>query len=226
MVKAPAYTSSGAKAAQSVSLPDEVFGVEVNNHELLHQTVRASQAATRRTSTRVKTRAQVRGGGRKPWRQKGLGKARAGSIRSPIWKGGGVAFGPTGQENYQINLAKKAKRLAVRQALSLKAQAGAIMVADIPAKLTKTKDLADWLAKLKSPRRALLLLDKPNPELVRAAGNLTDLNIMAARFLSPYNILKAEVLIISRPALGDLSSWLATAPKPKQLAQPAGGRSG
>src|SRR5688572_15973211 len=106
MVKANLYSATGTKAAQTQALPPEIFGIEVKSHQLLHEVVRAHQADKRRARAATLTRAQVRGGGKKPWRQKGLGRARVGSIRSPIWRGGGVTFGPTGDQNYDLKLAK------------------------------------------------------------------------------------------------------------------------
>ncbi len=209
MVKAAAYTSSGAKASQAVNLPEAVFGEEVSNHQLLHEAIRAYQAELRRVSAKTKTRGQVRGGGRKPWKQKGLGKARAGSIRSPIWKGGGVTFGPTGEQNYRINLPKAARRLALRQALSLKAQAGAILVIDsLESNAGKTKDIMQLLEKLGVARKTLLVVDKPTPQLTRSTNNLTGVSLTSARYLNPYRVLDADQLVITKPVLSVIKDWL------------------
>src|SRR3989344_4341487 len=118
------YTKSGAKASSPAKLDKAVFGLKVDNHQLLKEAYLAHLSNSRSNLAKTKKRGEVRGGGAKPWRQKGTGRARVGSIRSPIWTGGGVTFGPTGSENYNRRINTKAKRQALRQALSLAAEKG------------------------------------------------------------------------------------------------------
>src|SRR5580698_5725607 len=122
------YTKTGTKATTPAKLDKAVFGVDAKNHELLKAAYVAYLANGRGNLAVTKTRGLVSGGGRKPWRQKGTGRARFGSSRNPIWRGGGIAFGPTGEENYSKQLNLKAKRLALRQALSLANTSGNIVV--------------------------------------------------------------------------------------------------
>src|SRR5579884_627450 len=142
----PTYTKTGNKATASAKLDKAVFNIDVTNHQLLKQAYLAHQANFRPNLAQTKTRGLVRGGGRKPWRQKGTGRARYGSIRNPIWRGGGITFGPTGLENYKVNLNAKAKRNAIRQALSLAEKANKISVIEnIEIKDTSTKAVANLL---------------------------------------------------------------------------------
>src|ERR1700712_157142 len=143
------YTKAGAKAATPAKLDKAVFGIDVNNHELLKAAYVAYLANGRENLAVTKTRGMVRGGGKKPWKQKGTGRARFGSSRVPIWRGGGITFGPTGEENYSKQLNTKAKRLAIRQALSLASTAGKIsVIEDIVVKDGKTAELAKLLTKI------------------------------------------------------------------------------
>src|SRR5690606_14030983 len=123
------------------------------------------------TAPGVKTRGLVSGGGKKPWRQKGTGRARVGSIRSPIWRGGGVVFGPTGSENHRIKLSKTSKRVALRQALTLAAQANKIIVKEVKT-AGKTKEVATFLSDNKLKGNILIVVDEKTPELIRATNNL------------------------------------------------------
>src|SRR5271154_4341636 len=122
------FTTAGAKATTAAKLDKAVFGVEITNHELLKAAYVAYLANGRGNNAVTKTRGLVSGGGKKPWRQKGTGRARFGSSRNPIWRGGGITFGPTGEENYTKQLNVKAKRLAIRQALSLSSASNKVVV--------------------------------------------------------------------------------------------------
>ena len=126
----PTFTSTGSKATTAAKLDKSVFEVIPTNYELLKQAYLSHDANERQNLAVTKTRGLVSGGGKKPWKQKGTGRARFGSSRVPIWRGGGVVFGPTGLENYTIKLHTNAKHTAVRQALSLKAQAGSLIIVD------------------------------------------------------------------------------------------------
>ncbi|MGC1177201.1 MAG: 50S ribosomal protein L4, partial [Candidatus Saccharimonadales bacterium] len=150
------YTKAGAKATTPAKLDKAVFGVETKNHELLKAAYVAYLANGRQNLAVVKTRGLVRGGGKKPWKQKGTGRARFGSSRVPIWRGGGITFGPTGEENYTKQLNVKAKRQAIRQALSLASTAGKIVVIeDVVSKEGKTAELAKLLQKIGAEKNVL-----------------------------------------------------------------------
>ena len=210
MSKAIAYSATGTKTAQTISLPKEVFGEEVKNHRLLQEAYRAYLAAGRASSAKVLTRSEVRGGGRKPHRQKGTGRARAGSNRSPLWRHGGVTFGPTGNENYQVKLPLKAKRKAIRQALTLKAEAGVVkVIEDFKPKDGKTKSAVALLGKLDAKRRVLLVMADKGAEATRATSNLPGVELVAAPYLNVYRVLNADQIIISKNALAAIKVWLA-----------------
>src|SRR5688572_23818715 len=141
------FTKSGTKATTPAKLDKAVFGLNVENHELIKQAYVAYLGKARVGSAHVKLRGEVRGGGRKPWRQKGTGNARVGSIRSPLWRGGGITFGPSGMENYVKKLSTTSKRQAIRQALSLKADSIKVIEA-FDAKDSKTAAAVQLLDKL------------------------------------------------------------------------------
>jgi large subunit ribosomal protein L4 len=203
------YSKTGTKATTSVKLDKAVFEVEVKDHELLKQAYVAYLANGRLNLAVTKTRGLVRGGGRKPWQQKGTGRARFGSSRVPIWRGGGVTFGPTGLENYSKSMNIKAKRQAVRQALSLANQDNKIIVIeDIEAKGGKTAVLAKLLKKLGAERTTLIVVDTKTPELIRASANLQKVILSGSTYLNVYNILNADHIIVSQSGLTAISEWL------------------
>ena len=204
------YTAAGAKATTPAKLDKAVFGVEVSNHELLKAAYTAYLGNSRPNLAVTKTRGLVRGGGKKPWKQKGTGRARFGSSRNPIWRSGGIVFGPTGQENYTKSLNVKAKRTAVRQALSLASEAGKItVIQDIVSKEGKTAQLAKLLGKIKAERNVLLVVEKKTPELMRAAQNLANVSVVSANYLSVYLILNADCMVFSQAALTATTDWLS-----------------
>jgi large subunit ribosomal protein L4 len=203
------YTTSGAKATTPAKLDKAVFGVETKSHDLLKSAYTAYLANGRENLAVVKTRGLVRGGGKKPWRQKGTGRARFGSSRVPIWRGGGITFGPTGLENYSKQLNGKAKRLAIRQALSLAAGAGKIIIIeDLVSKDGKTAGLAKLLVKIDARRNILLVVEQKTPELSRAARNLAGVTVVAAKYLNVYDVLNADHVVFSQTALAATTDWL------------------
>jgi large subunit ribosomal protein L4 len=203
------YTKAGAKATAAAKLDKAVFGVEAKNHELLKAAYTAYLANGRDNLAVTKTRGLVRGGGKKPWRQKGTGRARFGSSRVPIWRGGGITFGPTGQENYSKQLNVKAKRQAIRQALSLAAAAGKISVMeDVISKEGKTADLAKLLRKIDADRNVLVVIEQKTPELVRAARNLPAVQVVSAHYVNVYDVLNADCIVFSQAALAATTVWL------------------
>ena len=198
MATAPTFTKTGAKATKNAQLSKDVFGVEVTNHELLKQVYAAYEAGGRTNAARTKNRAQVRGGGRKPWRQKGTGNARAGSIRSPIWRGGGITFGPTGIESYRKKVNASANGKALKQALSLKATAKAVVVVEsIDIKEGKTKDLKKLLDKLKIERNVVIVVAEKNDMLYRAAANLPSASVVTANYLNVKTVLDSDTLLVT-----------------------------
>lgn len=200
-----AESTTPAKA----SLPGAVFGVDVPNHELVKLAYDAYLANSRQASATTKTRGEVRGGGKKPWRQKGTGRARHGSTRSPIWRTGGVVFGPLGNENYKKRLTKTAKHVALRQALTLASQADKITVDDF--KLDgKVKNAVKNLTALKvnSKARVLLVVAEKTPEVLRSTNNLQQILTIRANYLSVYHVLNADRIIITPEALTMVSQWL------------------
>lgn len=203
------YTKTGTKAATPAKLDKKVFGVVPENHELLKQAYTGYLANGRENLAVVKTRGLVRGGGRKPWKQKGLGRARFGSSRVPIWRGGGITFGPTGQENYSKQLNTKSKRQAIRQSLSLASNAGKIIVIDdIVSKEGKTADLAKLLKKIGAERNTVIVVDQKTPELVRAAKNIQGVQVVNCNYVNVYDVLNADCIVFSQAALKAISDWL------------------
>ncbi len=203
------FTKAGTKATTPAKLDKAVFGVEAANHELLKAAYVAYQANGRQNLAVTKTRGLVRGGGRKPWKQKGTGRARFGSSRVPIWRGGGITFGPTGQENYSKQMNTKAKRLAIRQALSLAAVENKVsVIEDIVSKDGKTAELARLLAKIGATRNILIIVDNKSPELVRAARNLPNVKVVSANYVNVYDVLNADSIIFNQAALKVTADWL------------------
>ncbi len=206
----PTYTKAGAKATTAAKLDDAVFSVDIKNHELLKQVYDAYLANGRLNLAVVKTRGLVRGGGKKPWKQKGTGRARFGSSRNPIWRGGGIVFGPTGEENYSKHVNVKAKRLALRQALSLAADSGKlIVIEDIAA--TKTAELAGLLQKVSvdiTQSRTLIALENKTPELDMAARNLQCLKLVQSTYLNVYDVMNADKIVLTKAALEEVTTRL------------------
>lgn len=203
------YTKAGTKATSPAKLDKTVFAVEVTNHELIKSAYTAYLANGRENLAVTKTRGLVRGGGKKPWKQKGTGRARFGSSRVPIWRGGGITFGPTGQENYNKSLNTKAKRLAIRQALSLASADNKItVIEDIISKEGKTADLAKLLTKIGAKRTVLLVAENKTPELMRAARNIQDVQVVGSRYVNVYDVLNADCIVFSQSALTATTKWL------------------
>lgn len=204
------YTKAGAKATTAAKLDKDVFDVTVTNHELLKQAYVAYLSNAREGSATTKTRGLVRGGGRKPWKQKGTGRARFGSSRNPIWRGGGIVFGPTGEENYTKKLPTQAKRLAIRQALSLAVQANKIAVIEnFEVKDGKTAAAVTLLNKIGAVKNTLIVVDTKTDDVVRATNNLKNVKVVQARYVNVYDVLNADSVIFTNKALADVTDWLA-----------------
>jgi large subunit ribosomal protein L4 len=188
------YNQDG-KETGKIRLPAEIFGLAWNP-DLVHQVMLAMFANKRRSTAHAKTRAEVRGGGKKPWRQKGTGRARHGSIRSPIWRGGGVTFGPTKEKIYTQKINKKMKRKALLVALSQKARDNEILILDdLKLKAPKTKEAAAVLKALKLKGTSLFLLPQKNETLTRSFRNLTNINTGLAGNLNLLDILNHKYLV-------------------------------
>lgn len=208
----PTFTKSGTKATSTTTLNNEVFNVEVRNHELLKQAYVAYQANGRENLAKTLKRGEVRGGGKKPWKQKGTGRARFGSIRVPIWRGGGITFGPLGKENYSRDMNKKAKNQAVRHALTV-SNGSIIVIENIELKDGKTADAAKLLSKLGATRRTLVVVDTIDETTARAMRNLKDVKLVQAMYLNVYDVLNADHIVITKPALVIIDAWLGKTQK-------------
>lgn len=194
------YSQSGEKIG-SVELPDAIFNVAVNPN-LVHQAVVTQMANARKPLAHAKGRGEVRGGGKKPWRQKGTGRARHGSIRSPIWKGGGVTHGPTKEKVYSKKINKKAKRKALAMALSSKAKDGELLVLDsISLDAAKTKKMKEIFDKIPAKGSILLVQPDSNKDLVRATKNLSFVDLVRADNLNLIDILEKKYLVLLKEAI-------------------------
>jgi len=194
-------------AAKATVLPEEVFAVEVKNHELLKLAYDAYLANVRQSSATTLTRGLVRGGGKKPWAQKGTGRARFGSSRNPIWRGGGIVFGPLGNENYSKKISTQSKRQAIRQALTLASKAEKVHVLDVVT-TGKTAEVVKFLADNKFARKTLLVVETKTPELLRATNNLQNVLLVSTKYLSVFHILNADHIILSTASIPTLKTWL------------------
>jgi len=205
MCSADIYNTNKEKVSQVV-LDEKVFGCEVKPH-LLYEAVKMQLANRRAGTASTKNRAQVRGGGKKPWRQKGTGRARAGSIRSPIWKGGGVTFGPL-PRNYSYRLNKKVKKLALRTALSIKLKEDNLLILDnfnLPE--IKTKDFITTLSRLNI--KDAFIIDDNNLHLEKSARNVPFVKVLRPEGLNVYDILKYDKLIITQSCLEKITRTLS-----------------
>jgi large subunit ribosomal protein L4 len=192
--------SPGAAAAKKVKLDDAAFGVRFVG-PLVHQSVRAEQAARRRGTAATKTRAMVSGGGAKPWRQKGTGRARAGSSRSPVWTGGGVAFGPQ-PRSYTFKVNRKEQRAALASALSLHAERGSIAILDAGAfKAPKTSQAFDLLDDWNQSRPTLVVLGAEESAAALSFRNIARVAVLSADNVGVTDLLGAASLLVSEPAL-------------------------
>jgi large subunit ribosomal protein L4 len=193
-MKAKLYQQNGTVKGD-YDLPDTVFGVDVNEH-LMHQVITQLQANQRQGTSKTKGRSEVSGGGRKPWRQKGTGRARAGSNTSPIWVRGGKAFGPDPRD-YYTNIPKKMKRLALTSALSSRAKDEKVMIVEsISCDTVKTKTIFAMLKALTvSGKRNLLIIDKDTKNVYLSGRNIRDLEIRPVSEINAYDILRSENII-------------------------------
>ncbi|MEE9289058.1 MAG: 50S ribosomal protein L4 [Bacteroidota bacterium] len=200
------YKTDGMKTGDQVTLDPEIFEIEPNDHAI-YMAVRAYRAAQRQGTHKTKTRSDVRGGGRKPWRQKRTGRARVGSLRSPLWRGGSTIFGPIPRD-YRMKLPKKTKELARRSALSQKAKQSQILVVeDFSFDHPKTKQMTSVLKALAiDEKKTLLLVSKNDSVVVKSGRNIPSLNILEANKASTYDIVDCQVVVMQRSAVGVLQN--------------------
>ncbi|HHU69498.1 MAG TPA: 50S ribosomal protein L4 [Thermoanaerobacterales bacterium] len=199
MPKVAMYNIKGEEVGE-VMLTDSIFNVPVRT-DILHQVVTMQLANKRRGTASTKTRAEVRGGGRKPWRQKGTGRARHGSIRSPLWPGGGVVFGPK-PRSYKYTVPKKVKRLALKSALSSKVIDSDLLILDqLTIDSPKTKKMIDILSNLNVEKKALIVTLNRDENIEKSARNIPGITTTVVGNLNVYDILRHDKLILTKEAL-------------------------
>ncbi len=200
-MKAVLYNLKGEKDGDIV-LPKEVFDVKLNT-ELVHQVVVSQTSNRRQNSAHTKDRSEVRGGGRKPWRQKGTGRARHGSRRSPIWKGGGVTFGPTNERNFKKKVNKKVKRKALLMVLSEKNRKDLIYFTNnFSLDKPKTKEVSGFFKKFVNDKKALVVLPEIDKNVVLSIRNLENVDTIQAKDINCLDLLSYKYLIVFKPAVG------------------------
>jgi len=200
MATVAVYNQEGKRAGE-MQLNDRIFGVPADEG-LVHQAVVAAQANARRSIASTKTRGEVRGGGKKPWRQKGTGRARQGSTRSPLWVGGGITFGPRAERNFAIKINKKTKRKALFVTLSDKLASDKLLVLeDIKAEPAKTKIVAQLMTKLPVEKTVLLVAPKSDAALLRMVRNLPNVKLVTANSLGLIDALTYRSLVFLKDAV-------------------------
>jgi len=206
MMEVAVHSAAGASVG-TIALDDRVFGIQPNRG-VLHQAVVAQLANMRHGTADTRTRAEVAGGGKKPWRQKGTGRARAGSTRAPHWRGGGIVFGPH-PRSYHQRLPRKMRRLALRSALSEKAASDAVVVVDgFELEDGRTKTLLGVLNAVGAQGSAILVLVEADERVRRASGNLVDVHVALPNGLSLLDVLQADVVVFGREAVEPVTRLL------------------
>lgn len=206
MSTATSYSKSGVKHDATIKLDAAIFGLEAN-HDLVGQAYRTYLANGRTAGASTLKRGQVAGGGRKPWRQKGTGRARVGSIRVPNWRGGGVVFGPTGDQNYTLSLPVRMKRTAIRHALSLRNDVVSVLETfECPD--GRVKPTIELLAKMKLTGNILLVVSEKDSLVERATRNVAGLKVVSATYLNVYSVMNADNIVITKEALEVVQTWL------------------
>ena len=192
------------------TLDKDVFGLSVENHELIKLAYDAYLANSRSSHAKTLKRGEVRGGGKKPWKQKGTGRARFGSTRNPIWRHGGVAFGRTGEENFTKKISRSAKLQAVRQALSIKNKDKAVFVLEPTVKLDgKTKTAAKVLKDMKlEDKLVLAVVAEKTPEILRSTNNLSNVKLVRATYLNVFDIMNADAIVFGDAGYKATVKWL------------------
>ena len=207
MANVAVYNMEG-KEVDKIELNDSIFGVEINEH-LVHMAVLQQLANKRQGTQKAKTRSEVSGGGRKPWRQKGTGRARQGSTRAPQWTHGGIVFAPKPRD-YTVTLNKKVKRLAMKSALSSKVQDNEMIVVDsIATEGYKTKKIAEMLKALGSEKKALIVLSEVDAQVIASAANIPGVKTAQVNTLNVYDILNADKFIVVKDAVSKIEEVYA-----------------
>jgi large subunit ribosomal protein L4 len=207
MPKVALYDITGSQVGD-IELSDDIFGVEVNTH-VMYEAVKNYLANQRQGTQSAKLRGEVRGGGRKPWRQKGTGRARQGSIRAPQWKGGGVVFAPKPRD-YSYKIPKKVKRLALKSALTSKVQDQEMIVVDrIVLEQPKTKEMVKVLTNLKASKKTLIVLPERDEAVLRAAANIEGVKTAYVNTINVYDILNCDSFIITKDAVNKVEEVYA-----------------
>ena len=196
------FNKAGEEVSK-LSLNAEVFGIEPNN-QVMFDAVQVEQSNARQATAKSKVRHEVSGGGKKPFRQKGTGRARAGTTRSPIWVGGGTVFGPDGNQNYKISQNKKAHNLALRSALSLKVKDGLVVVEDLKVENKKTKEFVKIMDALKVGGKALVVLDEFEENVVYSASNLNWVKLVTTDNVSVYDLLNVDNVVFTKASVEQL----------------------
>jgi len=193
---------------KDIALLETVWGIEPND-VVLYDAIRVAKANARQGTHSVKTRAEVSGGGRKPWRQKGTGRARAGTTRAPHWRHGGVAFGPQPDKNYTLKMNRKERRLALKSALSYKVKDNELVILDeLKLETNKTKEMKEILANLKVERNVMLLIDELDENVVLAARNLNNVLLLAADEINTMDVISANKIIATEAAIKSVEEAL------------------
>ena len=206
-VSATVYDRDG-KESGHLDLPEDIFNAPLNT-AVLHQAVKRQQANDRQGTAQTKTRGDVSGGGRKPWKQKGTGRARQGSTRAPQWRHGGVVFGPH-PHSYEEKMPRKQRRLALRVALSVKSQEGALrVVEEIVLEAPKTSLVANLFDQLGAGARTLFVIPEHDLMLEKSTRNLAGVKTILAANLNPTDVLIADTLVFTRTALSQIEEWLS-----------------
>lgn len=207
MPKVAVYNITGAQVGE-IELSETVFGITPNAH-VLHEAVVMQQASLRRGTHDTKGRSEVRGGGRKPWRQKGTGRARQGSIRAPQWVGGGTVFGPT-PRSYSYKLPKKVRRLALKSALATKVNANEIIVLDVLSiDAPKTKDMVKILSNLKVAKKALIVSLETDQNIALSARNIPGVKVVDATGINVLDLIHHDALVITKDAVAKVEEVFA-----------------
>jgi large subunit ribosomal protein L4 len=209
MVGVATYSKSGTKATTTATLNKAVFGCDVGNHELLKLAYLSYLGEKRPNLAKTKKRGEVRGSTIKPWKQKGTGRARFGSRYNPLWRGGGIVFGPSGEENYKKTINKQVKKKALRQALSLSVKDKKVSIVETfeckDGKVAPTKKLFN---KMNLSGNILLVVSAKDELVERATRNLSTTKAVQADYLTVYDILNADNIVISKKSLDVINSWL------------------
>jgi len=205
-VSVKVFNMAGEEVSK-MNLNAEVFGIEPHQ-QAMFDAVQVEQANARQATAKTKVRHEVSGGGKKPWRQKGTGRARSGSSRSPIWVGGGTVFGPVGNQNFKISQNKKEHKLALKSALSLKTKEGLVVVDEIKFEEKKTKNFVNFLEALKVGTKALVVVDEITEELFASARNVGYAKVVTSDNVSVLDLLNVDNLVMSKASVKTIEEAL------------------